>query len=450
MPIQQAIIDQTLRTSLGEEAYNIVEKLLDNGYEAYWVGGSVRDMLQERIPDDIDIATNALPEEVIELFPKTNALSQDLGNILVQQKVNEFEVTTFRKDDEKSDGRHPEKVEFGTKEEDAFRRDITVNAIYFQPITREMYDPCGGEMDLEEKLIRIIGEPEVRLNHDYLRILRVVRFRALLDGQYHPDTYHALHKLAPKVSELSGARYFSELQKILMNPRADRALEDLWELDILEHMIPELASCKGVAQPADYHHEGDVWEHTLQCVRSFQPEHNIDVRLAALFHDIGKVETFSIKERIRFDHHATVSGELAQKILQNMSCPKERSEKIKWLVEHHMMMAAFTDMNDERKAHWYFHPWFAELLQLFWLDIAGTDPADFHFLDSIITDYNKYLDNRPRPPKPLLTGQEIMDILQTKPGEKVGQALKLLHDAQIRKEISTKNEAIEFLKKAVL
>lgn len=450
MSLPRAILDDTLRTSYGEFAYKVVEKLVDAGFEALWVGGGVRDMLAGIIPTDIDIATSAKPMEVAALFSKTDTTSADLGSVRVPLGKSVYEVTTFREDDEASDGRHPESVSFGTKEEDSARRDFTINAIYVDPISRELWDPYNGEADRKELLIRFIGEPAIRIRHDTLRILRAVRFRAQIAGQYHPETFKALHELGSLVGTLSGTRIFTEFEKMLLGPHPDRALEDLWELDILEHILPELSICKGIAQPSDYHHEGDVWEHTLACARAFRADDSIDVRIAAIFHDCGKAETFSLKERIRFDNHATVSAELAGKALDRLQLPKKRREKICWVIEHHMMMGSFADMNDERKSHWYHHPYFSDLLRIFYLDIAGTDPADYRLYEEILADYHSFLDSHPAPEKPLLTGDEVMELLGIRSGAKVGEMMRALHEAQVSHAVTSKAEARDFLLKTGL
>ncbi|MDD5074916.1 MAG: CCA tRNA nucleotidyltransferase [Candidatus Peribacteraceae bacterium] len=447
MPLPKEIITATLATKEGENAYKIVEILTDAGYDTWWVGGGIRDMLLGRIPKDIDIATEALPDEVLKLLTNTvGSPGKDLGSVIVRLKGLNFEVTTFREDDEASDGRHPEVVVFGKRAQDAKRRDITINAIYSNPISREIYDPFHGEDDLTERLIRFIGEPGVRIRHDALRLLRVVRFRALLDGQYHPDTYRAVQENARFVEGLSGARILWEMEKMLLGPHPDRAFEDLWETGMMTFISPELHACKGMAQPKEYHHEGDVWDHTMLLLKSFLPEHAIDVRIAGLFHDVGKADTFSLQERIRFDEHAPVSAKTASEVLTRLQCPSRRKDKVHWLITHHMMMGFFADMTVERKTHWYHHPWFHELLQIFWLDIAGTDPQDYALYGEILQDYHRFLDDHPRPAKQLLSGEEIMKILGLAPGEKVGQVIAALHDAQVRGEVTKKSEAREFIR----
>jgi putative nucleotidyltransferase with HDIG domain len=449
MPLDQTIIDRTLSTPHGEQGYRVVETLLDAGYEAWWVGGCVREMFLDQIPDDIDIATNALPQDVQKLFPKYNPDGERFGSIIVSLGGSTFEVTTFREDDEASDGRHPESVSFTKKkEDDAARRDITVNAMYWNPVSSELFDPFEGEKDLNERLVRIIGDPDERIAHDALRLLRIVRFRAAIDGGYHPDTFAILHKRAKDIEILSGSRRFAELEKMLLGPHPEIAFEDLWEMDILEYLLPELHACKGVAQPAIYHNEGDVWNHMIKLVGSFTGDHGADVRLAGLFHDIGKPQTFEIRDdRIHFDGHATKGAEMSKKILDRLQCPSVRRDKICWLVDHHMMMGTFEGMPEVRKTHWYYHPWFTELLQVMWLDIAGCDPSNYDLYESIIADYNAFLDAHPRPKKPLIDGNEVMEIFGLQPGEKVGEILKQLHEAQVNGEIENKEEARVFLKR---
>ena len=434
-----------LATPYGEAAYGVVEALADAGYDTWWVGGGTRDLALGNVPDDVDIGTEATPERIAAVFRDAKQDPLSLGSMRVKRGGFTFEVTTFREETAASDGRHPEAIAYSTREKDAERRDFTVNAIYYHPISRTVYDPFDGLADIGEKLVRFIGDPTERVKHDALRILRAVRLRALLDGQYHPETYARLREQAALTAKLSGSRQLEELEKMLAGPNPARALEDLWELGILGHIAPELHKCKGIAQPADYHHEGDVWDHLLACTKAFRPDDDADVRLAALFHDVGKAETFELKERIRFDHHASVSADIATAILKRWQAPKKRVEKIDWLIRHHMTRGTFAELSEERKAHWYFHPWFSDLLRVFWLDIAGTTPSDFGFYERIVADYHAFLDSHPRPPKQLLSGAEVMDILGIAPGERVGEILQKLHDAQVKKEVTTKAEAKAFV-----
>lgn len=446
MPMDRAAIDRTLATPYGEKAYALVASLVDHGFDAWWVGGCVREMLTGNIPRDIDIATDATPEELCTLFPTAREVPRPLGSVRIRSGRFQYEVTTFREESAQSDGRIPSSIRYSKKEEDAQRRDFTINAIYFHPISRELYDPFDGEGDLKERLLRFVGNPHERIVHDALRILRAVRFRAAMKGQYHPETFAALREHASLVALLSGIRKLEELEKLLKTEHPDRGFEDLWELGVLPHLIPKLHVCKGIPQPAEYHQEGDVWEHILKCLRSLRTEDGIDVRWAALFHDVGKAETFARKERIRFDHHASISAEIAQESLAAFQMSNRRIEKISWLIKHHMMMGSLLEMPVERKAHWYFHEWFDELLRLFWLDIAGTEPSDFSLYDTIVRDRIAFLDAHPRPQKILLTGKDVMKLTGIEAGEKVGELLAKIEQAQGRGEITTKAEARDFLR----
>ncbi len=445
MPLSQTIIDATLRAPHGEAAYRIVERLTDAGFDTWWVGGPVRDMLEGTVPRDIDIATAAHPEDVLRHFPGATIAEGALGSTRVREGRFLFEVTTFRRESAEAVGRKPVEVQFGTREEDAARRDLTINALYVQPVSRDLYDPYGGEADLQERLIRFIGEPGERIRHDPLRSLRAVRMRARIRGQYHPDTFRALHEHAALPATLSGTRLLEEVEKLLLYPHPETGLEDLWELDILEHMLPELHRCKGVAQPKDYHHEGDVWNHLLQCVAAFREEDLLDVRIATLFHDVGKAETFSLEERIRFDKHAEVSAQMTDALLKRWGMNAKRREKISWLIAHHMMMGPLPEMPDDRKAHWYHHPWFEDLLRLFRLDIAGTTPSDYALYDRIVADRHRFLDAHPLPLRPLLTGKRVMELTGLQPSARVGEILELLREQQSSGAITTRREAEAFV-----
>ncbi|OGJ60948.1 hypothetical protein A3J34_01900 [Candidatus Peribacteria bacterium RIFCSPLOWO2_02_FULL_51_10] len=447
MTLNPEIFDRLTSSSLGAKAMEVADIIQNAGFECWWIGGATREMFSGNIPVEIDMTTSARPDELMKLFPKNDNAGAEFGTVIVSHKGHEYEITTFREDDSASDGRHPESVKFGSRENDARRRDATVNCIYFDPVSGNIFDPYSGIDDLKERLVRFIGEPSVRIKHDALRSLRMVRLRAAMNGQYHPDTYLALGGEAHLVKILSGTRILEELQKMLELKSPGRALEDLWELQIMKEIIPELHACKGIPQPKDFHNEGDVWDHLLKCTSAFTDDHGIDIRLAALFHDIGKARTFAIKDRIRFDSHAEVSAGLASGILKRLQMPRNRTDKIVWLVSHHMMMGTFGTLSDERKAHWYFHPWFSELLQLFYLDIAGTEPPDYSLYEGIIKDYDLFLNSHPRPEKPLLKGDEVMKILGLSPGEAVGRALAELYEAQIEKKVTKKSEAREFMKK---
>ncbi len=448
LTIDKHIIEALHESSLGKEALFICQQLQEAGFEAFIVGGAVRDLLQGKLSNDYDITTSATPSAVLALFNNAKEDSNSLGTVYVSSKL--IEVTTFRKESKDTNGRHPDAVEFTTKEIDAARRDFTINAIYFDVISGELFDPFNGVHDLSQGLLKFIGNPLERIAHDPLRSLRAIRQRAQLQLQYHPDTWRGLQQRASLTTALSGTRVLQELEKILLSQDSKRALEDLWELGIMEHIIPELFACKGIAQPAKYHKEGDVWDHLLQCVSASTQEHMIDVRLAALFHDVAKPITYSDEgDRIHYDDHASASGGMALDIFKRLQMPNARAQKFHLLITHHMMMGSFLEMNDKRKSHWYHHEWFNELLQLFWLDIAGTTPSNFTLYNSITADYHHFLDTHPKPIKPLLNGEEVMDILNMTPGKQVGEVLDKLHEAQMNKKVNYRDEAVIFVKNII-
>lgn len=440
-------IDEILKTPLGEAAHSICEQLQQHGFNAYWVGGVVRDLLLELPVQDIDIATSATPSEVATLFTVNKDSNTALGTSIVTKNQHTFEITTFRTESGTTAGRTPTAVEFSNQTEDAARRDFTINAIYLDPVTQCITDEYMGINDAHEKLVRFIGNPAERIIHDPLRSLRAIRLRNGISGQYHPATYQAIRKNANVCAQLSGLRLQQELEKMLLGPNPAQCLEDLWETGILTYILPELDNCRGVAQPHQYHNEGDVWQHLLQTIQASRPDDEIDVRLAALLHDIGKVDTFSIEaDRIHFNDHASASAETATVILQRLHYSNKRIKKITWLIAHHMMIGQLLDINEERKHHWYFHEYFTELLRVFWLDIAGTTPSNFTLYEQVVADYNQFLDAHPAPTKPLLTGEEIMQYAQLEAGPAIGKLAATLAEQQKAGAIQYKQEAIDFIK----
>ncbi len=440
-----------------QTALRLVQILQDAGHQAYWAGGCVRDFLLKKEPKDYDIATNATPDQIEAVFEKTIRKTLPIGKafgvILALEGDHQFEVATFRSDSGYSDGRRPDAVLFTHAEEDAKRRDFTINGLFYDPVAKKIYDYVGGQADLKEKLIRFIGDPHQRIQEDHLRILRAIRFKNLLHFQYHPDTYHALKIHAPLANKVSGERLRDELNKILMaEDRAStlNALEDLLETGVLEVVLPELYAMKGVAQPQQYHHEGDVWEHAKRSLDALSKYASQNVRWATLLHDVGKPVTFKLKERIRFDHHAQEGAKIANTLLRRLAFSRKDLDEITWLIEHHMMLPQLLDMPLGRQRHWFLLPNFGDLLQVFAADIAGTDPARYDIYTQLLELYTETLKKFPKPPPPLLTGHEIMEILGLKPGKKIGQISAELREKQLAHEVNTKKQAIAWIKNTPL
>ncbi|EKD93069.1 MAG: hypothetical protein ACD_28C00254G0001 [uncultured bacterium] len=423
----------------------IVKILQEKGYQAYWAGGCVRDRLLNKEPKDYDIVTSAGPDDIERLLQKTIPIGKEFGVILAIEGEHHFEIATFRSDAGYSDGRRPDAVTFTSAEDDAKRRDFTINGLFYDPLADEIYDYVGGRADLKERMVRFIGDPHQRILEDHLRLLRAVRLKNTLQFQYHPETYRAVVQHHARVSRVSGERIRDELNKIMMSDHAVEAWEDLLETGILEVILPEVYAMKGVAQPYEYHHEGDVWEHAKQSLKALSKYASLNLRWATFLHDIGKPGTFRLKERIRFDHHAQEGCKMAEIVLRRLKFSRKEIQQITWLIEHHMMLPQLLEMPLGRQRSWFLKSEFPDLLAIFEADISGTDPAHYELYQQVVERYRETLEKMPEVPRPLLTGHDIMTFLKLNPGEKVGRIAAELHEKQLAHEIQTKSQALEWL-----
>jgi poly(A) polymerase len=402
-------------------------------------------MLLGKEPKDYDIATSALPEQIEKLFADTYPVGKSFGVIHVNEDGHTFEVATFRSDSGYSDGRRPDAVIFTHAEDDAQRRDFTINGLFYDPLKDEVLDFVGGQDDLKNKLIRFIRDPHERILEDHLRILRAIRFKNTLDFGYHPDTYAALKKHAALADKVSWERVRDELNKIIMARRAPVAFEDLQDTGVLPYVLPELEECKGVAQPPEYHHEGDVWTHLMQALSALPSDATLNEHWAVILHDIGKPETFKIAERIRFDHHNEVSAELGKKILSRLHFSRKDIDEITWAVRHHFMMKDLLEMEIGKQRQWFLDPRFPTLMQLFYADAMGTTPSSLHLYNQVKAAYEDCLRRFPALPKLLLTGEDVMEKLKLKPGPRIKEVLQELLEKQLTHELSTREEALKWL-----
>jgi len=430
----------------------IIKKLRRAGYEAYWAGGCVRDILLSIKPKDFDIVTSAKPDEIEKVLKhtleKTIPIGKDFGVLIAVKNGHHFEIATFRSDSGYSDGRRPDAITFTSAKEDAKRRDFTINGMFYDPVKDKIRDYIGGQKDLDAGLIRFIGNPRERILEDHLRILRAIRFKNQFDFQYEPKTYTALHKHARLViDKVAKERVASELDKILMTSRAANALEDMEDIGVMKVILPELEKMKGVAQPRQYHLEGDVWKHTMKALRTLPESASLAVRWAVLLHDSGKPDTFELKERIRFDHHVEFSKRHAKEILTRLRYPAKFIREVCWLVEHHMMMVPLVEMPEGRKRSWFLNPWFLNLMQVFKADAEGTTPTDLSLYEKIFALYRSSMKKMPSLPPALLHGEDIMEITKMKPGKKVGALLAELREEQLAGKIKNRKQALAWIKK---
>lgn len=318
-------------------ARKIIARLEQHGYEAYIVGGCVRDSLMGKRPSDWDICTSARAEEMMALFEDKRVIPTGIqhGTLAILAEDGAYEVTTFRIDGEYLDHRHPKSVAF-TRElaEDLSRRDFTINAMAWHP-ERGLIDLFGGVEDLRDRLVRAVGDPVQRFNEDGLRMLRMVRFATVLDFDYDPATYDAVRKQGHLLQYISKERIQVELNKILLAAHPARGLEDLYTLGMYPYIIPMMCHTVGFAQRGG-HHFLDVFEHSLLAVGVIAPE--LVLRLTMLLHDIGKPFVWDSSESLsydRFDDHAAVSAKLAGKILRDLKYDNATRKDVVELIAHH-------------------------------------------------------------------------------------------------------------------
>jgi poly(A) polymerase len=306
-----------------ELAADICRKLQASGFKAYLVGGCVRDLVLGREPQDYDVATDARPTQVQELFPSSVDVGARFGVILVVADSAQVEVATFRSDVGYSDGRHPDRVEYSNSpEEDVRRRDFTINGLMMDMDTEQILDFVGGRQDLRQKIVRAIGDPELRFREDRLRMVRAVRFAARFGYVIEPATFQAIAGAAPHVAAVSAERLRDEITKLLTEGAARHAFALLDESGLLKACLPEIAAMKGVAQPSAFHPEGDVWTHTLLMLEQLPKGSPAPLAWAVLLHDVGKPPTFMSAEetgdRIRFDGHAEIGTRMAEAICRRL------------------------------------------------------------------------------------------------------------------------------------
>ena len=430
-------------------AIQIIKKFQKAGFAAYFAGGSVRDMLMGKEPEDFDIATSAKPDEIEKLIPKTIPIGKEFGVILGIVNGHHFEVATFRSDSSYSDGRRPDAVIFTSAKEDAVRRDFTINGLFYDPITKKVLDFVDGQKDIKNKVIRFIGEAHERIKEDHLRLIRGIRFKNNFSFEYGPNTEKAIKELAHLVDDVSSERVQDELTKMLLHNHRSHSMKELDEFGIMERILPELTACKGVKQPKQYHQEGDVFTHTLKALHDMPEEFvNKELVWATLLHDIGKPDTFVEKsDRIHFDGHAQLSAKMARKICSRLKFSRVETNKITWLIEHHMSIGFIPEMRRAHQVDHFIHPWFLDLMHLHYSDEHGSHPPDLSLYKKVMKLYDTY-QNEPLLEdhfKPKLTGNDLQKEFGLKPGPKIKEVLEELRIAQIEGVVSDVDEAKKFV-----
>ena len=450
----------------------ILTALRNAGYEAYFAGGCVRDLLLGREPADYDVATSATPDVVLKMFPRTFAVGAHFGVVLVRDESGDaaaaaededsaprqtIEVATFRSDGAYSDGRHPDEVRYTLDAaEDVQRRDFTINGLLLDPLRgaqtpsqllqetfalREgVIDHVGGLADLDAGVLRAIGEPARRFQEDQLRLLRAVRFAARFGFEIEPATLAAIRSLASRIHAVSRERMRDELTKMLTEGHARHAFELLDSTGLLSEVLPEIARMKGVAQPPQFHPEGDVWTHTLELLEQLEPGCSPTLAWGALLHDVGKPPTFRVApDHIRFDNHVDVGVAMGAEICRRFRFSNDESRQIMALIENHMRFGDAPRMKASTLKRFFRLDRFDEHLALHRMDCLGAH-RNLDIWNFVRERYEATPKESVRP-KPLLTGRELIAAGYA-PGPQFNQMLHAVEDAQLEGAIATPEEAM--------
>jgi len=452
--------DPLLKSMLKEFATSIVQTLRQRGFQAYLVGGCVRDLLLGREPKDYDVATDATPEQVMSILPETYAVGAQFGVVLVPapeqdaggsssdalSKSHAVEVATFRSDIGYSDGRHPDEVRFSNDpREDVARRDFTINGMLLDPVSGEVLDFVGGRKDLEAGIIRTIGEAEHRFNEDKLRMLRAVRFAARFGYEIDTATFAAMRKLAEQIQVVSRERVRDELTRMLTEGQARRAFLLLDESGLLKPVLPEISAMKGVEQPAEFHPEGDVFVHTLLLLDNLPNPCPLTLAWGALLHDVGKPPTFRVApDRIRFDNHVEVGVKMAEEICRRLRFSNDETEQILALVGNHMRFGHVTRMKESTLKKFLRLPGFDEHLALHRADcLASHRNLSTH---EFIQQKRAEIPAEKMHPAPLVTGDDLIAAGHV-PGPKFREILSAVEDAQLEGRLPSRDVALEFVRR---
>ncbi len=421
----------------------MIAKLRGVGHQAYLVGGCVRDLLLGVKPKDFDVATDARPDRIMDLFPRSGRVGAHFGVVLVRDVFDQVEVATFRSDHDYLDGRHPEQVRFESDpREDVLRRDFTINGLMMDPDTGRVLDFVDGCGDLARGAIRAIGDPYARFREDHLRLLRGIRFAARFGFEIETATFDAMRRDHALILNVAMERVREELVRILIEGGARRGFELLDSSGMLSDLLPEVAAMKGVAQPPEYHPEGDVWQHTLLLLEQLcQPTPTL--ALAALLHDVGKPPTFRVADRIRFDGHVEEGVRLARSILTRLRFSREEIEQVEALIDNHMRFKDVSRMKESTLKRFLRLPQFEEHLELHRLDVMSSNKRleNYNLAKSKFLEYSaEHLQ-----PEPLVTGADLIGM-GYEPGPQFSQILALLEDAQLEGRIATQEEAMNLVR----
>ncbi len=421
---------------------NVIEQLRSHGHQAYWVGGSVRDRLLGRSVWDWDVATSARPDDVQQIFEGSRIRGVRFGVCGVKDGDRIVHVATFRSEGRYSDGRRPDRVTYTTDPKaDVRRRDFTINGMLFDPVEEEVLDFVGGQRDLDQKLIRTIGDPRQRFYEDWLRMLRAVRLAAALRFSIESETKAAIRVLASNIGGVAAERVRDELSRILTEGGARQGFELLDETGLLAELLPEVAELKGVEQPPRFHPEGDVWTHTLLMLKGLEKP-SPTLAWGVLLHDIGKPLTFRRTDRIRFHGHVEKGIELAEGICARLRFSNADTERILALIRNHMKMAVLPRMRPGKQRRFVEQPHFDEHLELHRLDCIASHGrlGKYRFAVEKSKEVAAY-----EPVERLLTGHDLKEAGYT-PGPVFKEILGFVEDLHLDGELGDRESALELVR----
>lgn len=443
-----------------KEVEDVIRELEKKGYEAFLVGGCVRDFLRGIEPKDFDVATNAKPKEVKKIFKKS-LYNNNFGTVTVftdskEKKLREIEVTTYREEEDYSDQRHPEKISFVKDiKEDLKRRDFTINAMAVS-LSKKLTDPFSGKDDIEKKIVRAVGNPTERFSEDALRMMRAVRFACSLNFQIEEETKKSIKKNASLLKNISGERIRDEFVKIIMTPRASEGVEELRKLGLLEQFLPELVEGDGVAQSK--HHIYDCYKHAVYSLRyAAKKEFSFHVRMAALLHDIGKPKSKQGEgEKATFHNHEVIGAKMTRNILNRLKFKKEDREKITLLVRYHLFyynVGEVSESSIRRLLRKVGKENIEELLEVRMADRIGSgvpkaEPYKLRHMRYLI---EKVSQDAISTSMLEVTGNDVMEIMNISPGPVIGDVLsivllKVINNPELNKKNVLRKE-VERIKK---
>jgi poly(A) polymerase len=428
-----------------QSAREIVARLQSEGFLAYYAGGCVRDFLRNQTPVDYDIATSARPEEVQKIFPRNVAVGAHFGVICVLEKGMQFQVATFRSDGAYLDGRHPATVTFSTPQQDAERRDFTVNGMFFDPIRTEVIDYVHGRDDLATRTLRAIGNAADRFHEDHLRMLRAVRFAATLEFAIEEKTWRALLDNAPEIRSVSAERIREELVRIFLSPNRVKGFDLLDESGLMPHILPEISALKGCEQPPQFHPEGDVFVHTRRMLELLPPRTSVPLVFGTLFHDIGKPATFSYDEnekRIRFSGHDKVGAEMTARLMERLRFSRDEINAAVEIVDGHMVFKDVQQMRVSRLKRLMARPHFEDELILHKVDCESSHGMLDNY--KFLLQKKQEFASEPLIPPPLVNGRDLIR-LGWKPGPEIGRVLEAVETRQLEGALTSRDQALDWI-----